>query len=130
MRDKRKKRTEKRFHKNSVFSRRLFLIGVSVSAFLLTGLALLYLFVFSIREIEVVVPGGGEEGCTFVRYEEDLTKKLEVCVTTTHGLASKQVTYMSGQPDLVEVTEDGILTAKNPGTAIITIKSKYCQDKI
>ncbi len=125
MRDKRKKRTEKRFHKNSVFSRRLFLIGVSVSAFLLTGLALLYLFVFSIREIEVVVPGGGEEGCTFVRYEEDLTEKLEVCVTTTHGLASKQVTYMSGQPDLVEVTEDGILTAKNPGTAIITIKSKY-----
>ena len=74
MRDKRKKRTEKRFHKNSVFSRRLFLIGVSVSAFLLTGLALLYLFVFSIREIEVVVPGGGEEGCTFVRYEEDLTE--------------------------------------------------------
>lgn len=127
MEDKRRKRRKKRrkSKKNKNLQRRLLLIGVPTAVVLLIVLFLLWLFVFSIRKVEILEPVNLDGGYTFVRYVDDVTEQLEVNVETDNFLASKQVTYSSDQPELVEVSETGLLTAKNPGVATITVKSKY-----
>ncbi len=105
--------------------KRLLLIGIPILVVLVILLLLLYIFVFSIREVRILNEYGEDGRFTFVRYEEDLTERLRTKVVADNDLASKELVYTSENPDLVEVSEEGILTAKNPGKTVITVKAKY-----
>ena len=88
-------------------------------------LLLLYLFVFSIRAIEIGNVVGEDGRYTFVRYEEDLKEQIQAELVADNDIASRKLVYSSDQPEVVEVSEDGLLTVRNPGEAMITIQAKF-----
>ena len=101
------------------------LIVILVLAAAAVVLLLLYLFVFSIRAIEIGNVVGEDGRYTFVRYEEDLKEQIQAELVADNDIASRKLVYSSDQPEVVEVSEDGLLTVRNPGEAMITIQAKF-----
>lgn len=105
--------------------KRIHWIAIALAGAAVIVLLLLYLFVFSLRTVEIQNETGEDGRRTFVRYEEDIREQLQVEVVADNGLASRKLIYTSDQPDLVEVSDEGLLTVKNPGNAVITVQTKY-----
>lgn len=99
-------------------------IAVLILTMVLFALVILYLFVFSVREIRI--ENLSEKGdYTFVRYVEDEQALLKIQVVKDKGsLASDQVRYTSSHPEVAEVSGEGTVTAKAAGTAVITVQAK------
>ncbi|MCI8417965.1 MAG: hypothetical protein HFI33_10820 [Lachnospiraceae bacterium] len=104
--------------------KRSFLLVVLALPILAAGLLLTYVFVFSIRSVKIWNETDEDGRCTFIRYEEDMQQRLLAEVVADNELASRELNYSSDRPDLVEVSEEGILTIKNPGDALITVTAK------
>lgn len=121
-----KKRRVLKKGKNRTKNRRKKMIWILAAVLAVTvAVLLLYVFVFSIRAIEIQNETGVDGRRTFIRYEEDIQEQLRVEVVADNELALKKLKYSSDHPELVEVSEDGVLTAKNPGDAVITVQTKY-----
>ena len=83
---------------------------------------LLSLYVFSIRGITLTeIP---EEGVTLTRYTEDVEETVSARAERSNDLASEKVSYKSSDPEVAEVSKEGTITGKNPGTAVITVRAK------
>ena len=80
------------------------------------------IFVFSIRS--VTLSGVPEEGYTLVRYTDHVEETLSAKVERSNSLASSKISWKSSDPEVAEVSEDGVVTGKNPGTVVITAKAK------
>ena len=99
-------------------------IAVLILTMVLFALVILYLFVFSVREIRIENLSEKDD-YTFVRYVEDEQALLKIQVVKDKGsLASDQVRYTSSHPEVAEVSEEGTVTAKAAGTAVITVQAK------
>ena len=80
------------------------------------------IFVFSIKSVTLSdVP---EEGYTLVRYTDHVEETLSAKVERGNSLASSKISWKSSDPEVAEVSEDGVVTGKNPGTVVITAKAK------
>ena len=80
------------------------------------------IFVFSIKS--VTLSGVPEEGYTLVRYTDHVEETLSAKVERGNSLASSKISWKSSDPEVAEVSEDGVVTGKNPGTVVITAKAK------
>lgn len=97
-------------------------ISASLAAVII--LFLMYLFVFSIQAVGIQNEVGEDGRRTFLRYEEDIQEQLQAEVRASNGLASRKLKYISDRPEVVEVSEEGLLTVKNPGDAVITVQTR------
>ncbi len=82
----------------------------------------LNLFVFSIQGI--TLSGISEEGCTLTRYVDPVEEQVSAKVERKSELASEKVRFKSSDTEVATVSEDGVITAVNPGTAEITVQAK------
>ena len=100
-------------------------VFLTVPVFLILSVAMLlvYIFVCSIHGVEIL-NGTADGSYTLVRYEKDIQEQIFAEVIADNPWASRELIYISDQPDIVEVSEMGIMTARNPGDAVITVKSK------
>ncbi len=104
--------------------KKIVFIGVPVLLAAVIVFVLLYVFVYSIREVEILSDEDGDGKYVVIRYGEDIQEQLYTRVTADNEIASRELLYSSDRPDLAEVSADGILTVKSPGEAVITVKSK------
>ncbi|SHK41064.1 Ig-like domain-containing protein [Hespellia stercorisuis] len=76
-----------------------------------------------VQKVAITKPTTGST-YTMLRYSTaDSTKQLSQSVTRKSGV-SGAVTYSSSKSSVVSVDSKGVMTAKTPGTAVITVKSK------
>lgn len=112
----RKRRRRRRDRTDAVLALLIVLVPVALAA-VLCGI-----FVFSIRG--VTISGAPEEGYTLVRYIDNVEETLSARVERGNSLASEKIRWSSSDPEVAEVSEDGVVIGKNPGTVVITARSK------
>ena len=85
-------------------------------------LAYNWVYVFSIKEVRVSnVP---ENGFVFTRYTEDLQGSIETELVTSNARASRERHFPSSDQEVAEVSADGMITARKPGSATIRITAR------
>ena len=101
---------------------------------ILTGLVLLvtaaaavlihhHIYVTAIRDIRILnMP---EDGYQLTRHTEDVKLAIAAKVEADNQLASRELLYESSNPEVVEVTEEGVLIGKNPGNPAAQLDSFF-----
>ena len=79
------------------------------------------LYVTAIRDIRIFnIP---EEGYRLTRYGEEVKGAIAARVEADNELASRELRYESSDPEIVTVSEEGVLTAGKQGNAVVKVIS-------
>ena len=107
--------------KKTIKIRIILTAGVLLAAAIAAVLIHHRLYVTAIRDIRIFnIP---EEGYRLTRYREEVKGAIAARVEADNELASRELRYESSDPEIVTVSEEGVLTAGKQGNAVVKVIS-------